>query len=198
MSETTPPPAAARAPRLTEEHLTALEEALALATVAPWVAAKSMRDDCSVHVAIRTAGPLPEHPHSPRFVAWMTGLLRDYLPPSQRDRWRYCDKCARGYWEGRSVPIEVRDDPQIEADAALVVAARNALPALLAEVRAARAHASPTPPPPCSTCGDARYTRHLGRDNDEIVENCPDCTATSSSRAPATQPPDETHNPRSA
>jgi hypothetical protein len=30
-------------------------------------------------------------------------------------------------------------------------------------------------PASCVACGGARYTRHLGRGNDEIVEACPDC-----------------------
>jgi hypothetical protein len=108
------------------------------ATPAPWVAELSMRDDCSAHYAIRTVAPLPEHPHSPRFVAWMTGLQRDYIPPSMRSRFRFCDHCQRGYWEGRTLGIEVREDPQVEADARLYVLLRNALPRLLRALRRAR------------------------------------------------------------
>ena len=72
----------------------------------------------SWHYAIHTVKNMPEHPHSPRFVAWMCGSLGESLP-------------------SRNHPEDYRSDPQIEADADFFAHSRTDLPRLVASYREA-------------------------------------------------------------
>lgn len=104
------------------------------ATPGPWLHETSLTMDDSVHYAIRTRDPMPEHPWSPRFVAWMTGLLLPYVRPSNRPKGAYCDSCRHMCYRGREVAIDVRQDTETEADASFLASAREDVPWLLAEI----------------------------------------------------------------
>ena len=113
-----------------DENEKRLRAALEHASPLPWTHEKRlMLPDESVHYAIRTVECMPEHPHSPRFIFSACGSLGQ----TTMARWSEYRKRLR---DGESV--EWRSDPSIEADVELTVAARNALPALLAELDALR------------------------------------------------------------
>jgi hypothetical protein len=131
MSETTPEYVV---PALTDERLAEIQARAEAATPGPWLAETSMTMDNGVHYAIRTREPLPEHPWSPRFVAWLTGSILTYLRPGERPQATYCDACRHMCYRGREVAIDFRTDPNTEADAAFLAHAREDVPALLAEI----------------------------------------------------------------
>jgi len=102
---------------LTDADLDALEGLIAEATPAPWDFAP---------------GP---HPDSDKTkAAYLLGMLRD-----EDDKvWVAFSADPEGGPEDYLVPAVTGDGPASRANAALIANARNLLPALLAEVRAAR------------------------------------------------------------
>lgn len=109
------------------------------ATAGPWVAEIDVRHDDTVHYSIRTADKLPEHPWSPRFIAWMSGTLshngRRLVKDSSMVQ---CEGCGNWSYRNGQIVDDFRGDPEIEPDAAFIAAARTAVPELLAEVERLR------------------------------------------------------------
>lgn len=89
-------------------------------TPGPWMVEKRTRpNEQCVHYSIRTVDRQPDHPWSPRFIAWMTGCLLPYAGPNVR-------------------PDDAPDDPITEADARLIAAAPAMYAALLTIATAPR------------------------------------------------------------
>ena len=128
---------------MTNERIALIRRRAEAATPGPWLPEISMTDEMTAHYAIRTRDALPEHPWSPRFVAWMTGLLREVSrsngPPST-----YCESCRHVCWRGREITVDVRQDAQTEADADFIAQARQDIPDLLAELEHIQAHEQAT------------------------------------------------------
>lgn len=100
------------------------------ATRGPWQSQVSVDHHDEAYWSIRTREHLVEHPWSPRFVAWLCGRLPwGDLPES-----RYCDACRHRCYRGREVAVDLREDPQIGADANFLAHARVDVPDLLDEV----------------------------------------------------------------
>lgn len=107
-------------------------------TPGPWMADKGITIQGDVHWFIRTVADAPPDPYGrgPRHIAWLCGTLRHDLPQGWpgAPRWRWCEHCQRGHYDHREVRVDVRDDPEIEADARLLSAAPDLLEALKAIV----------------------------------------------------------------
>lgn len=98
-----------------EERIQEIRERLSKATKHKLTVEKNVRElEDSVHYTIQTAKKLPEHPWSPRFIAWMCGSLGEAL--HNRD------------------PKESRDDPEVEGDAQLFAHANSDIEFLLSEL----------------------------------------------------------------
>lgn len=96
-----------------EQLIADLRQAAEKATPEPWKLEKAAASKTgSVHYAIHTAYKPEAHPWSPRFIFFMCGGLGDSLPHRQ--------------------PMnDYRDDPQVEADAELIILVRNNIRLLL-------------------------------------------------------------------
>jgi len=83
------------------------------------------------HFAIETEEKQPEHPWSPRVVAWITGMLRSDLHINAIKGMKYCPECSAWHYQRwREVGVDVRVDERVEADARLIAAAPDLLAAL--------------------------------------------------------------------
>lgn len=121
---------------LTDERLAEIHERVERATQGPWETERSVsqaHNASEVHWSVRTHDKLPAHPWSPRYILWMCGLLWE-ARGSHEPRMRWCPACEHMHYEHREVPVDLRSDPEIEADATFIAAAREDVPALLAEV----------------------------------------------------------------
>ena len=116
------------------ERLAEIRSREQAATPGPWLSETSLTTDDLVHLAVKTAEPMPEHPWSPRFVAWITGLLLPYVRPSERPTSTWCNACHHRCYRGRTVAVDIREDSQTKADASFIAFARKDVPDLLAEV----------------------------------------------------------------
>ncbi len=81
---------------------------------------------------------MPEHPWGPRYIAWFCGAVYssdqsgDRLSKARPAR-RHCQCCDNWRWASREVGVDVRKDPQIEADVEFIVDARNYIEDLLVD-----------------------------------------------------------------
>jgi hypothetical protein len=118
---------------LSDERITEIRARVEATSPGPWeseTAAYAPLD--SVHVAIRTRDKLPEHPWSPRYVAWMTGTIAPVIGHA-KPRMRHCPTCDRTFYRDREVPIDVRADASIQADAEFIAHAPTDVRDLLAD-----------------------------------------------------------------
>lgn len=118
---------------LSEKRLAEIRARVEQTTPGPWeseVSAYAPLD--SLHVAIRTRDKLPAHPWSPRFVAWMTGAIWPMVGDA-RPRMQHCPACDRTFYQSREVPIDVRADDDIQADADFIAHAPTDVRDLLAD-----------------------------------------------------------------
>lgn len=125
---------------LTDEQLQQIRERVEHATQGPWEIERSVsqaHNASEVHWSVRTRDKLPAHPWSPRYILWMCGLLWE-ARGSHEPRMRWCPACEHMHYEHREVPVDLRSDPEIEADATFIAAAREDVPALLDEVERMR------------------------------------------------------------
>ncbi len=118
---------------MTDTELAEIKARADAATPGPWVGELSLSNYLFAHYAIRTAESLPAHPWSPRFIAWMCGMLGE-PGSSAYPQLKVCECCHRAYFRGRELHVDVRDDPQIQADVAFLAHAREDVPALIAEI----------------------------------------------------------------
>lgn len=119
---------------MTDERLAEIERRASEATPGPWVTEQSITHEQSVHWSVRTRDKLPEHPWTPRFVLWMTGLVLNLIPRTASDS-KWCPSCERMVYGSREVHVDMRHDEQIEADAAFVAHAREDIPDLIQHIR---------------------------------------------------------------
>jgi hypothetical protein len=124
-----------------DKRLAEIAERASKATAGPWVAEQATRREHTIHWDVRTQDKLPEHPWSPRFIAWMTGLVFDALPRLTGQRIVECPTCHTVNVDHRSlqIPIDVRWDDQTEADAQFLAYSRTDIPWLLEQIATLRA-----------------------------------------------------------
>ncbi len=118
---------------MTDTELAEIKARCEAATPGPWVSELSLSYDLDAHYAIRTAELLPAHPWSPRYIAWMCGLLAE-PSRSKYPQMKACECCDHAYFRGRELHIDIRNDPQVQADVAFLAHAREDIPALLNEI----------------------------------------------------------------
>lgn len=121
---------------MTPEELERIRARLAATTPAPWVAERTWNPEADVHFTIRTRDPLPAHPWSARYIAWLTGTLKPDLNAHAEPRRVKCEACGYVHYNHRAlqVGVDVRCDPESEADAEFLAHAPEDVAALLAEV----------------------------------------------------------------
>lgn len=105
-------------------------------TPGPWTFRQSVYNGGAydVHYSIETVDKQPEHPWSPRVVAWMTGGIRNDLSLNSIPSAKYCKECSRWHLYDREIGVDTRRDLKIEADCALIAAAPTLYEALQAAV----------------------------------------------------------------
>lgn len=92
------------------------------ATKGPWTYEPALRQrEETVHFVIRTEENQPDHPHSPRFLFWACGTLRQATPNMWRD-WRERREL------GEAFPFYKPEE--IEPDCRFATRSRTLLPAL--------------------------------------------------------------------
>ncbi len=126
---------------MTEEELQAIKARAEASTPGPLAVEKSLNDDLgSVHLAVRTDYLPADTPWSYRYLCWLNGMIA-YDPRSDwLSKLQECPACHRFIYQHRLVqfPVELRIDPQLQADAELFAHAREDILKLVDQVEQLR------------------------------------------------------------
>lgn len=122
-----------------QDWLAAIRARAESATPGPWEMELAVTHEGLAHYSLRTHDPLPAHPWSPRYIAWLTGSQP--MLQSDQPRRRRCETCGVvSYpWRQLQLGVDLREDDETTADAAFLAHAREDVPALVAEVERLRA-----------------------------------------------------------
>lgn len=124
---------------LSDERLAEIQARVERTSPGPWEMEVTWHaPDDDLHVAIHTRDKLPAHPWSPRFIAWMTGVVARPIGDLQPRR-QHCPTCDHVFYRSREVPFELRADDDIQADADFIAHAPTDVRDLLGDHERLRA-----------------------------------------------------------